>query len=177
VLDVVQDEQRPALPQQRAQRILDRSPARLPHVAGAGDRHGDQGGVVDRSEVDEPDAVRVHGGHVLGDAARQAGLADAARPGQRDQADAGAAQEVGDGRDLALPADETRQRRREVRRGSVAVRKRHRGQRLDEGLLGGRRVGHGGSCGGDEVCAHHAGRATVRQRPGACLRNEGIEMW
>ena len=60
-----------------------------------------------------------------GHAERQAGLADAARPGQRHQPDVRAAQQAAHHRRLGLPPDERRQRHREGRgRGTTAKRVR-----------------------------------------------------
>jgi hypothetical protein len=161
VLEVVQDQQRLPLPEELAQALLRRPRGRLPRTESLGDGRGNQDRIADRGEGNEPDAIGELGGDLLGDPDRQPRLADPARTGQGDQADAGPAEQGDDRRDLPLPADEAGERQRQVR--PVPLRQRDRGDRADASGSGVRRVGHDGSCDGDGVRVHNAERAHPRQ--------------
>ena len=115
-------------------------PAHPGRVASAGaTRSGSASGV--RSTKATPSANSP--AEFLGDAQGEAGLADAAGTGQRHQAHVLAAQEVGDGGDLALPTDE--RGGRGGRRSADALPVRDRGQRERSRLVvvARCRVGHG----------------------------------
>ncbi len=81
-----------------------------------------------RGQRDEEDAVRKAVQHVGGDLERQARLAGAARPGQRDQAGVRAQQRRPDRLELLLPPDERRRLHRQV--------VRDRGQRSERREVG-----------------------------------------
>ena len=87
LLEVVQHQQGALVAQERRQPPVERLVAGLAHAEGLGDGGGDQVGVGDRGEGDEPDAVRERVGNRRGDLEGEAGLADAAGAGQRQQAD------------------------------------------------------------------------------------------
>jgi hypothetical protein len=161
VLEVVQEEQCPAPPQELAHAVLDWSPGNLSYAECAGYGPRDEHRRADRRERHEPDPIREPVGHVLRDPDRQPRLPDPARSRQRDQADAGPAQQVGHRRDLPLPADEAGERYRQGRLGPSPIRKRDRGHRWVAAAVFGRRVGHGGS--GGVARAHHAERSPPRQ--------------
>jgi hypothetical protein len=146
VLEVVQDQQHPTLPQRLADAPLDRPPAGLPDVERSGDGRTDQGRIADRGEGHEPDAVGEGIGHFLGDAERESGLADAAGTGEGQQANVGATHQVGDRGDFPLPTDEAGERDRQERLGASPARKRDRGYRLNAAAVGGRRLGHDETC-------------------------------
>ena len=80
--------------------------ARLARADDLADGRGDESGIRDRRKGDEQHTVRERGFDLSGDREREPGLADAAWPGQRDEAHVGAQQEVSGGGDLRLAANE-----------------------------------------------------------------------
>ena len=83
------------------------------HVAEAerrGDRGQDEIRIVERAEFDEPDAVGKVRRDLGRDLQREAGLADAAWPGQRDEGDVFAPQQADNGRHVVLAPDQGRAR-------------------------------------------------------------------
>ncbi len=110
LLEIVEEQQQALLAQRPREPIEERNVAALPDPEGLGDRGGDQGRVADRGEADEPHPIGEGRGDLGGHGLRQPGLAHPAGPGQRQQPHIVAAQEAGDGRHLALPADQRRQR-------------------------------------------------------------------
>ncbi len=126
LLEVVQHQQRALRSEQRLEPEGKRRIARLAHAQGLGDGGSDQGGVGDRGEGDERDAMGELVVQVLGHLQREARLAHAGGAGQREEADVGTTQQGDDRGDLALPSDERGQREREI-----------------VGAVGGRRAGHG----------------------------------
>jgi hypothetical protein len=114
LLEVVEDQQQVPIAEVPHHAAGERPVARLAHAEGLRDRRGDEVRVASRGEGDEGDA----GGEVrredLGHPQRQARLADAARTGQRQEADAPVPEEVAERGDLALPSDQRRQRNGEV---------------------------------------------------------------
>ncbi len=86
---------------------LERGPAgRVRHAEDAADRGRDQGGLADRLEGHEPDAVREPVRHRGGQLEREPGLARSARSGQRQQP--GAIQEIARPRPARPPDRRTR---------------------------------------------------------------------
>jgi hypothetical protein len=86
---------------------------------------GHESRIAQRRQVDEEDGVRPVGERAPRRLEREPRLADAADAGQGDEARLG--QQPGDVGELALPADEARERRRQ----SLSLRGRGRGRGLD----------------------------------------------
>ena len=80
--------------------------AGVDHAQRLGDRRQHQHRVGDGSQVDEEHAVGERLDHLGGDLQRQAGLAGAARPRQRQEMCLGIQQPLPHGRHLALAPDE-----------------------------------------------------------------------
>ncbi|MEX1357594.1 MAG: hypothetical protein WD981_03120 [Gaiellaceae bacterium] len=97
VLQVVEQEQH--LP------LADMLCERTPRAKGLGHRLGDQGGIAQRRQPDPEDAVSEVGDELRGRLDREAGLARAARAGEREEASA-VAQQGADLGDLPRAADE-----------------------------------------------------------------------
>ena len=114
VLEVVEDQQRPALPQVGGQPLGQGPTAHLAQPQRLRDRGQDKAGLAQGVEGHEPDAVREVRGDLRGDVQGEPGLADAAWAGQRQQADVRTAQQGGGRRDLAHTADEGGERHRQV---------------------------------------------------------------
>ena len=112
VLEVVQDQQGGAIRQVREERIGSGSLRTVEEAHGPSDRRPNECRLLDLVERDEPRAVRRGGRTRPSELDGQSGLADAAGPGERQQAVA--IQELEQLADLALPADEARQRHRDV---------------------------------------------------------------
>ena len=108
VLEVVQDDQEPAVPQVMNQMLGQRPPLRIRQPDALGDRRENQPGIPDRRQPDEVHPIGIIARHARGELDAQPRLAAAARPGQRQQA--APFQEQPRVRQLPLPADETRQR-------------------------------------------------------------------
>jgi hypothetical protein len=115
VLEVVEQQQQPLVLQMLAQQL-----PRRPHTPVADGQRLRDGGQDDAigegGKVDEPDAVRKLLQQVGGELQRQAGLAGAARPGQRQQTHLAAAEQRPRPRQLPRTADERRRLHRQVRR-------------------------------------------------------------
>ena len=114
VLQVVHHQQDRPRPEERRQRCKrDPAPAaRAPHHPG--DRRHHQGGIGERRQIDEPDAIGEALGHLLRGGNRQAGLADATGTDQRQQAHVVLGEEAADEGQLVLPVDQPRRLRREM---------------------------------------------------------------
>ena len=112
VLAVVHEEQQLPVPQVGAQEVARLGGSLVAQVQGREDRVVDQGGVPDVGQLDQPGAVR-EGSSEIGPAPdREAGLADAARADEGDQADRGELlPELGE---LAAAADEAGRLGRQV---------------------------------------------------------------
>ena len=98
---------------------------------------GHEAGIRDGRQVDERDAAREPVVHAVRRVDREAALADPSRTGQRHEPHVVVGQEVDDRRQLALPADERRERRGQldgaVHRGEGLVdRRRRTGEPLGE---------------------------------------------
>jgi hypothetical protein len=81
-------------------------PAALAEPERAGDRREDEGGIDERGQGDEGDVAREVRAHVGSHAQGEAGLADAARPGQRHQPGVGAREQGDQGRHRPVPPDQ-----------------------------------------------------------------------
>ena len=86
MLAIVEDHQQLFAPQPLRNRLVDPPPLLLAYAQRLGDDAGDQLRIVDRSEVDEPCAVRIAIEQFGAGLDRQPRLADAARTNQREQA-------------------------------------------------------------------------------------------
>ena len=106
LLEVVQDEQHLARAQLRHELLRQRTGARVAEAEGPGDRRQDELRVAQRGQFDEADAGGERRSNLLRDPEGEAGLADPSRAGQGDERDVVAEQEVTDGVDLVLAADE-----------------------------------------------------------------------
>ena len=100
MLEVVKHEQVASVSEDRFDPIRKRLGARLARAHGLADGRRDEAGIRDRRKGDEQHAIRERVLDVSGDREREPGLADAAWPGQRDEAHVGAEEEVGSGGDL-----------------------------------------------------------------------------
>ena len=115
VLEVVQQEQDPPVPQRGLQQAGQRGRVPLVHAELPGDRVQDVARVAQRRQVDERHAVPEVRGHPPGDLDGQPGLAHAARAGEHQQLGAAPAQQPDHGRGRAGPPDQRRQRPRQHR--------------------------------------------------------------
>ena len=122
VLEVVEDEQETLRTEVGDQPLAERPLAGIRQVERLGDRRGDQAGVAERGQPDEPDPVREAAAQVAGHLEREAGLPHAAGSGERDEANVRPAQQIGDGRDVGGAADERGERRRQIRRRAALHR-------------------------------------------------------
>jgi hypothetical protein len=129
-LEVVQHQQDRAGPEDAGQALRRGVIPEFGEGEGCGDGGEDEARVVERGQPDEADTAPDLGVEEGRDADGQAGLADPAGTRQREQAQAVAAQQVRGSRDLALPADERRQGRRQGRCRRAPVRERAEGYRL-----------------------------------------------
>ena len=75
---------------------------------GAGDRRQDERGIAEVGQLDEAGAVGELVAHLVGNVERQAGLADAAGAGQRDERHVPAVEQGADGRGVAAQVSEIR---------------------------------------------------------------------
>ena len=116
VLQVVHHQQDRPLPEERRQRSDPAPAARAPHHPG--DRRHHQGGIGERRQIDEPDAIGEALRHLLRGGNRQARLADATGPDQRQQAHVVLGEEAADEGQLVLLVDQPRRLRREMHGGS-----------------------------------------------------------
>ena len=105
-----------------AQPLGQRPVAAVDHAEGAGDGGRDEGGVGQRREVDEDHAVGEVVRDIVGDGEGEAGLADAAGTGQRQQRHRLVEQQGAGGGHLPLPADERGARERQ-RWGTIGERR------------------------------------------------------
>jgi hypothetical protein len=105
MLDVVQDEEQAAIPNGRADGFEERTVAGLSHVEGLRDLRQDEFERGEGSQRDDPYAAGEDVRRDFADAECQAGLADAAGTGQREQPDLRTAQQVHHLRDALLPPD------------------------------------------------------------------------
>lgn len=142
MLDVVQHQQHLFAAQIGQHALLHRQAAYLWQMERLGDRRGDEGGIGERVQRDEGDAVGEPRGEIGRDLQGHAGLADAAWPRQRHQADIVAQQEGTRRGDLPRPADEPAARHgqrggtlrsRRLRRAREAFRQQQRQVVGDEG--------------------------------------------
>ena len=117
LLEVVQDQQHPLLPDVVGKRVHGRAVAAVRHAEHPRDRGGHQGRVADRFERHEPDPVRELVGRGRRDLQREPGLAGAARPGQAQQP--GPGQQRHGLAELLVAADEGRELGRQVVRPGV----------------------------------------------------------
>jgi hypothetical protein len=121
VLEVVEDQEQPPVPDGRGQG-LDRRPIRpLDRAQGVEECGRDEGGIADRGERDEPDAVGEGRSRLLRHGERQAGLAHPTGAGQRHQAHAVLPQEGGDRGHFARPTHEAGERGGQGRPNPVPV--------------------------------------------------------
>ncbi len=118
VFEVVEHQQHLAVAKVLLQRVrrLDVG-ARVVDAERTGDRIGHEVGIPELRQVDEEDAVGELDRELRGGLQREPGLADAARAGQREQADARIAEQRAHVGDLGASADQGRDRRREVASG------------------------------------------------------------
>ena len=124
LLEVVDHEKRPAeAAKVLGDRLDEREVAALPNSECVGDRRGNQAGIGERREVDEPDAIEVID-QLLGHLDGEACLAGAARSGQRELPDPRAQEQILDAGDLRRSTDERGALRRQVV-GSAVGRPRH----------------------------------------------------
>ena len=86
----------------------------LAHAKHAGDGRGDQGRIVEHTQIDEPDAVRKVLQQVGGGLDGHAGLADASRPSDREEPDILTAQQVNNPSNLILATEKRGRFHREV---------------------------------------------------------------
>ena len=104
MLEVVEHEQQPLVPDSRRQGVL--------RTEGLGGGGLDEPRICERGERHPPDTVVVVVCGGSGPLQREPGLAASAGPGQRDQPDVGMPEQLGQLLELAGPADEPRRRRR-----------------------------------------------------------------
>ncbi len=144
VLEVVQDQQDPARPQNARQALHGR---RGRPSSGSTERFGDGGSTRAGSAIAARGTKATPSGKSPAEAGsdleRQPRLADPARTGQGDQAHVRAAQQPGDRRDLGLAADEGGQRGRQRRVRLLRLRERDQRERSGSGPVGRCRIGHG----------------------------------
>ena len=95
-----------AVSQQGDQLVGERTIAGLPHAQGLRDRRQDEGGIADRGERHEGDAVGEGIGNLFGYSHRQPGLADPAGPNQGNEWRIRAQQQRVEGGDLTLPPNQ-----------------------------------------------------------------------
>jgi len=105
VLQVVEHEEHLALPQVVVEGVAERLPRELSEAQRAGDGRDHQLGLGERGEGDEDRTVGEIGGRLNRGLDSEAGLADAAGPGDGEQASA-PPQQVPQRRQLLLPPDE-----------------------------------------------------------------------
>ena len=86
----------------------------LGHPHHAGDRRDHQGGIGERRQIDEPDAIGEALRHLLRGGQRQTRLADAAGADQRHQAHVVLGEEAAEEGQLILPPDQPRRLGREM---------------------------------------------------------------
>ena len=132
LLEVVEDEQQDPIAEVQAEDLADRRLGGFAEADRARDGRLDERGVADRSEVDEPRAMREPRGERRRDAEREAGLA--AATGTRERDDAALRERLAHGRDLGVSTDERGDRARQVARaarscGAGGRRPRHRSPR------------------------------------------------
>ena len=112
-LEIVQDQQQPLSGEHPGQAL--RQPAALlPHAKHAGDSRGDEGWIVEHTEIDEPDAVRKVFQHIGGGLQCDTGLAHTTWPGNGQEPDVFTIEEVNDPSNLLLATEKRRQLHREV---------------------------------------------------------------
>ena len=114
LLEVVEDDQHPALPEVVGELVLEIALDDLAQPDGARDRHEDGIRVPDAGQVDEGHAVPEPTREVAGHADGERRLARAAGSRERQQADGPRGQAIGDLPDLVGPADERGHPRRQV---------------------------------------------------------------
>ena len=147
--------------QQRAAREQAHQPFALGGAQLLRDLGGDERGVGERGERDEAGAVGELRGEPVGQLDREAGLADAAGPGEREQAHVGIGEQRGGGDQVGLAAEQRG-------RGSGEGGRGQRGRRDDRG--GGRgRGGVPGSSAGS--WARIADSSRCSSRPGSRPRS------
>ena len=136
VLEVVEHEQCVPLAQVRPEVVQERHVAALLHAEHAGNRRGDEVGVAERRQLDEPDAVLELVQDLASDGDREPCLARPARACEREQTHVVPPQQRRDGRQLEPPAHERRDRRRQVRLPAPRGRlRRQRGILAENRLL------------------------------------------
>ena len=134
LLEVVHQQQDAPILERGAQQVLDPARFRRPNAQRLGDGAQYERGVGHRSQVDEHDPTGEVVAHLRGRLDRQPALADATRPGQRDQP--GVALEQADDRtELPIAADERGERGRQ-RDGRAADHRRRRRARTHGEPLG-----------------------------------------
>jgi hypothetical protein len=124
-LQVVEHEQDRPLPEECRQRFAGiLAPLRAP-PDDAGDRGQHQGGIGQRRQIDEPDAIGEALRHLLRGGNGQAGLADAPGTDQRQQAHVVLGEEAAHEGQLILPPDQLRRLGREMHREAGRGESRH----------------------------------------------------
>jgi hypothetical protein len=106
LLEVVQDQEQRLVAQGCGQPLDDRAVPDLPHAQRLSNDRRDEGGIGQRRQVDEGDAISELTGKAHGNLEREAGLADPARTGQGDERHVVAPQQRAQLGQLACPADE-----------------------------------------------------------------------
>jgi hypothetical protein len=115
LLEVIQDQELVGVGQNADQAVMQQSGAHVAQSQYSGDGVQDESGIGNRGEVDEGDAVGKGIADIAGGRKRQAGLADAARPGQGQQANIGIAHQRDNGGQLSIARNQWRERQREGR--------------------------------------------------------------
>lgn len=106
LLEVIKDEQQLAIVKRLLERGQGRATTRFTQPHGQRDRGQDQIGIGDGRQPNQANAVAKRLSHRRPGRESEAGLADAAGSGERDQAHAVPQQGFPDGVDITLPADE-----------------------------------------------------------------------
>ena len=114
VLAVVDHEQQLLAGQRTAHAAGQRAAWRVAQAEGPRDLRDHHAGIADRGEVDEHDPVVEPEGHRAGGGDGEPGLADAGRPGQREQAGVGSGQRAFQVGELGLAADKRQRRVKQV---------------------------------------------------------------
>ena len=129
LLEVVEHEQHPPIPQPIGELFLQRAIDDLAEPDGTGDRDEHGVRVPGAGQVDEGHAVREAGREVLGDPDRQRRLAGASGSGQRQQANRGVLEAIPDLRELGLTTDQLGGPGRQARPGRTQGGQRREARR------------------------------------------------
>lgn len=113
MFEVIEHQQEGTIDQMILHGRIGRPATELGDAKGPRDGGCNQIGIAHIRQRHEGQSIGKVAGAILGGAKRQPGLAHSSRAGERDQAHAGALQEIADRRPFALPADEGSQGQRE----------------------------------------------------------------